>query len=239
MTTLVLKHNGHEAHVPYELPDSLRFDCFVPDFGMGWACIDLRSEEIDVVDGCHIGSIVVSGHHPAVLEQAGDVYAVFELAFNLLERERAGWSLSTNDRNDLKVLSTIAEMAILESDLHTLWLRLPGGMCPAAMEPASRPEDWLAKRVLNRFITDVLVPRAQDLATAGAKRREAEWNEGNSREIASQARLDATHARMLRAKGGRMSRDDFRTARGTHAWRWIRGTIFRRHGLSWWVWCAR
>lgn len=185
MKTLVLKHQGHEAHVPYELPDSLRFDCFVPSYGILDVTIDPRAEDISVTcvetkrGECMCATL---GAHDAAIEQAGDVCAVFELAFNLLERERAGWSLSANDRNDLKVLSTIAEMALLESDLHTADLRLSALIRESTSAPPDPrdPNKSYAHHRLQRFIVNVLVPRAQDLATAAAKRREAQWIESLS-----------------------------------------------------------
>lgn len=198
MKTLILKHNGHVAHVPYELPVGDWFDVFVPDHGICNASVMLRSEDIRVEEvtpkgkGLIPDAIPGAENHPAVLEQAGDVCAVFELAFNLPERQRAGWSLSANDRNDLKVLSTIAEMAHLESDLHTAWGRLPDDVRGVVDEPEDDPDCWKASRALQGFIENTLVSRAQDLATAAAKRREAEWCLERDREAASMQRSSRT-----------------------------------------------
>ena len=169
MKTLVLKHRGHEAHVPYELPDSLRFDCFHPEHGMCVAHVDLRQEEIWVTEVCRVdddrkeeslGWSICS--HPVILEQAGDVCSVFD------------WENGTG-HDDAKVLSTIAEMELLESDLHTAWSRLPFEVADIKLAPTQVPTEWAAAKCLERFIREVLVPRAQDLATAAAKRREMEW----------------------------------------------------------------
>lgn len=177
MKTLVLKHQGHEAHVPYELPDSLRFDCFVPNYGILDVTIDPRAEDISVTcvetkrGECMCATL---GAHDAVLEQAGDVCAVFDDAGLM------GTPPSKANHVDASILSTIAEMAILESDLHTAWCRLPGPVSDHTEAPENYAKDWHATKALASFITHVLVPRAQDLATAAAKRREAQWIESLS-----------------------------------------------------------
>lgn len=180
MNTLVLRHNGHEAHVPYELPDSFQFDCFIPLEGICAATADPRSDEIDILEVRHPdGSFMSgSGYPAAVLEQAGDVCAVFERALpgDLNGQER--WNRHA-PREDVLALSTIAEMAILESDLHTAWCRLPEPLRPSSCAPPDPrdPNESHAHHALQRFIEQTLVPRAQDMATAAAKRREAEWRQ--------------------------------------------------------------
>lgn len=187
MKTLILKYNSHEAHVPYELPDSLRFDCFVPGYGILDVTVDARAEDISVT--CvetKAGECLCStlGDHDAVLEQAGDVCAVFERALRSHDTYiSVGWT-TPEASSDRGLLSTIAEMALLESDLHTAWCRLPDSVTEriSAYTPlcherrdgtpnASMP----SFKALESFITNVLVPRAQDLATAAAKRRQSEW----------------------------------------------------------------
>lgn len=190
MKTLILKHGGHEAHVPYELPDSLRFDCFVPEMGIGWACVDVRSDTIDVVDSSGIPC-----DDPAVLEQAGDVCAVFERALSTQRLMSAQYTgrVPEHDVVNARVLSTIAEMALLESDLHTADLRLPEPVRDEKGAPPDprTPDDSYAHHRLMRFIHEVLVPRAQDLATAAAKRREAEWVQDKAHEDYQSARWAA------------------------------------------------
>lgn len=182
MTTLILKHNGHEALVPYELPESTWVTVFVPDHGICNASVLLRTEDIQVeevggpLSKPHCPIIPGAENHPAVLEQAGDVCAVFEHAL--------GADHNNHLQSDVKVLSTIAEMALLESDLHTAWCRLPEPLRPSSCAPPDPrdPEESHAHHALQRFIEQVLVPRAQGMATAAAKRREAEWDEEQSRQ---------------------------------------------------------
>lgn len=179
MNTLVLRHNGHEAHVPYELPDSLRFDCFVPGQGVCEATVDVRAEAILVLEVRDQPDWMMSSD--AVLEQAGDVCAVFERSLESQRLMSAQYTdrVPEDDVADARVLSTIAEMALLESDLHTAWCRLPEPLRPSSCAPPDPrgPEESHAHHALQRFIEQTLVPRAQDMATAAAKRREAQWHE--------------------------------------------------------------
>jgi hypothetical protein len=188
MKTLILKHNGHEAHVPYGLPDSLRFDCFVPEHGMCIAYVDLRAEEILVLEvhrpmespigtpGAEMLSADLC-NHSAVLEQAGDVCTVFGWLDRYEDARERGFIPGSNP--DACTLSTIAEMALLESDLHTADLRLPDavrGKHSPIPDPRD-PDESYAHHRLQRFIEHVLVPRAQELATKAAKRRQSLWLE--------------------------------------------------------------
>ena len=185
MRSLTLKCDGHEVHIPYELPDSLRFDCFVPGSGLCEAYVDVRSDKIDVIEvRQHLpvnrmaSATLTDGaeYMPAVLEQAGDVCAVFERALDLTRVDRI---------SDATTLSTIARIAVLESDLHTEWCRLPAIVSPP--EPCeSNERHSLAARSLKNFVADVLVPRAQDMATAAAKKRMTQWEE-NQREMKAEA----------------------------------------------------
>lgn len=172
MKTLIIKNGGHEAHVPYELPSEVAVDCFVPEYGTFPAHVDLRGDKVVVTEVTGLPEWFCS--HDAVLEQAGDVCAVFERALSTQDRDAQG---CRDNPEDLRILSTIAEMAHAESDLHTAWCRLPERVRESVDEPQDKPGLWKASQALEVFVINVLVPRAQDMATAAAKRREAEWNE--------------------------------------------------------------
>lgn len=204
MKTLILKHNGYEAHVPYELPDAVAVDCFVPGYGVYKASVDVRAEDIEVLEvrnpatGAFLElDEIEESERAAVIEQAGVVVRTFMEALPIEWSECAqakeddipGWGhrlaliesswMASTRPSDMKILSTIAEMAHLESDLHTAWCRMPAALRPSGTEPPDprTPEESHAHLALQRFISEVLVPRAQDFATAAAKRREAQWNE--------------------------------------------------------------
>lgn len=202
MKTLILNHNGHQAHVPYELPDSLRFDCFVPGYRVYVAAVDLRADAIHVIeiaDRAGTGWLdldeLEENERAAVLEQAGDVCAVFEHALGLSTTAHFH-----RREEDARVLSTIAEMALLESDLHTAWSRLPVAVTELTHEPVLDPRHWHATKMLSRFVTNVLAPRAQDLATAAAKRRLQDWVAEEEQRAHESARSERTDFRIQFAK---------------------------------------
>lgn len=198
MKTLSMKCDGHEVQIPYELPDSLRFDCFVPGMGVLEASVDLREDDVEVVDVRTASGAVVGGKVECrvdVIEQAGDVCAVFERAL--------GVGLKTVDPTtlgDAPVLYAIARIAVLESDLHTEWCRLPDAVTNEVDAPSDEKEDGLAFHALAAFITKVLVPRAQDMATAAAKNRSDQWMEEQADAYQEHVLSGRTDAAIKRAK---------------------------------------
>jgi hypothetical protein len=182
---------GTTVTLTCELPDMVRFECFVPEHGVCIAHVDPRGEEVEVLEVREVLDPPIGESrlpddvcsHPAVIEQAGDVCAVFERA---LDSVRV-WEDET--------LRAIADMAHLESDLHTAWCRLPGVVRDEVVEPYQGK----APEALEAFITEVLVPRAQDMAEAAAKRRQAQWEEEISRERGWVDSLNQKHAVILAA----------------------------------------
>lgn len=201
MKTLILKHGGYEAHVPYELPDAVAVDCFVPGYGVYKASVDVRAEDIEVpeVRNPATGAFleldeIEESERAAVIEQAGVVVRTFMEALPIewsecaqaKEDDNPGWGpllavtesswVASTRPSDMPILATIAAMAHHEKEAEIAFYLLPGSIrCSIPM--LSYSHNRMAERALAAFITHVLVPRAQDLATAAAKRREAEWSE--------------------------------------------------------------
>lgn len=164
---------GTTVTLAYELPDSVRFDCFVPGVGICAGYVDPRAEEISVVDltsgePCPTTLPLDMHRMDAVLEQAGDVCRMLQLV--LESQVRHGHRADEDGRT----LTAIADMAMHESDAHTSWLRLPDNLRWSAHEPAFGKDDT-AHKILAAFIEEVLVERAQDMSTAAAKQRQAQW----------------------------------------------------------------
>jgi hypothetical protein len=177
---------GTPVTLPYELPDSVRFDCFVPGVGICETTLDARSEEVDVVDmrgpdGVQYGVHGATEAEAAVLEQAGDVCAVFERA--LSRKTLMSDYRSPDETPDPMVLTAIADMAMHETELRAAWERLPGAIRSRQHTMNERPlvtgarDMTPSKAALRDFIEYVLLERAQAMATAAAKRRQAQWNE--------------------------------------------------------------
>lgn len=201
MKPLILKYNGHEAHVPYELPDAVAVDCFVPGYGVYKASVDVRAEDIEVLEvrnpatGAFLElDEIEESERAAVIEQAGVVVRTFMEALPIewsecaqaKEDDNPGWGpllavtesswVASARPSDMSILATIAAMAHHEKEAEIAFYLLPGSIrCSIPM--LSYSHNRMAERALAAFITHVLVHRAQDLATAAAKRREAEWNE--------------------------------------------------------------
>lgn len=166
---------GTTVTLTCELPDSVRFLCWVPGVGLTWASVDPRGDAFRIIDiekpGPDIDFLTDMGAEQmsAVIEQAGDVCAVFEKA---LDSVRV-WEDET--------LRAIADMALHETELRAAWERLPGAIrarqCSRDEVPfvAGGRSMTPSKGALARFISDVLVERAQDMAEAAAKRRQAQW----------------------------------------------------------------
>jgi hypothetical protein len=168
---------GTPVSLTCELPEQVRFDCFVPGHGTYECCIDPRAEEILVIEvrdpstGAHIALEELERDEcSAVLEQAGDVCAVFDFEHGV-------------GHDDAKALGAIADMALHETELRAAWSRAPLAVTKYASRFVEAPEDPCyrqeskAHQCLDGFINVVLVDRAQDMAEAAAKRRQAQWEE--------------------------------------------------------------
>lgn len=192
--------DGPPCEVPYTLPQSVRFDCFVPEAGICRAFVDISAEEV-VVD-----ELLQPGLNGAwymlsltelddrltrdVLEQAGDVCAVFERALSAPARTlAAGWEqkgITPDTASDAKTLTTIADLARHEQALRYAWGCIPpalrtGNYVPEmlvaqVLEDTETPNmDCRAVRVLHAFIHKHLVERAQSMATKAARARQQAW----------------------------------------------------------------
>lgn len=158
---------GTTVSLAYELPRTLVFDCFVPGYGVCEADVDVGAEHIvinDVVERLdeHTRRMLPREFlaHDAVLEQASDVCAVFESVFD-------GSDITHDD-----VLTAIADMALHETELHRAYTST-GYWVPLSSRPMDEDDFRLASAMcLTHFIVEVLVERAQTLATKAAKQRE-------------------------------------------------------------------
>lgn len=185
MKTLRLSLTGSDGtpcEVPYTLPQSVRFDCFVPEAGICVGHVDISADEV-VVDELLQPGLNGAWYNLSltelddrltrdVLEQAGDVCAVFE---RILSTECN--PIMVCSAEDAKTLTTIADIANQESDLHLSWWKLAPEVAQRDKAPQDphNENDSYAFHALHRFIHTVLVERAQDVATKAARARQQAW----------------------------------------------------------------
>lgn len=196
---------GTTVTLTCELPDSVRFDCFVPELGICKAVVDPRSDEIDVLEvRLPDGAPVELDDDSAVLEQAGDVCAVFEAT--LAQSKFTG---PKSEGDDCRTLTAIADMALHETELRAAWESVPDDITHFVSNHApgrmtrydGRPNPLAAcNLVLNAFITSTLVERAQAMAEAAVKRRQAQWIQARTHEDWQSARYAELDGEIDRAK---------------------------------------
>ena len=189
--------DGTPCEVSCTLPASLVFDCFVPGVGLCNCDGDVSAEEVVINDlwpktGGHGPDGHTHKHHAnddAVLEQAGDVCAVFE---RILSTESSPMLACSPE--DARTLTLIADLALAERKAHESWYALPGGIHRTVFgtQTPGDPDNALAphRRAMGWFIHQHLVERAQDMATKAARARQQEW-EAQQAEHLREARCDA------------------------------------------------
>lgn len=194
LTLSITTSCGNTVQVPYTLPTTLTFDCFVPAVGIVKCDVDVSAEDIAITEVFHSDgrSAMASGwqHTEPVIEQAGAVCWVVEGTLpppgSMPQRDNgstAPWVRWFNERerwkgrvapDDLAVLRHIADVAWHEQKASEAFYRLPGEVRSRRPMLSRRSEDT-APALLETFVHTILVERAQDMATKAAKARQQTW----------------------------------------------------------------